>query len=256
MAGCGYDFHKEIDIPDKENIMSKIIFLPLLLISFFQGDNSAFQSTGVATEHINGKGERKHIAVGRDIAPICKDIHITNEVFWQEKYASNKVPSACKSTFITSAGQSIFPIKLHKNVETYGELEVMAFIEQMQKDDTMLLIDTRGEEWYDYRTIPGAINIHYVYIMQPETFKEEYKKALTTLGILGKKMPFDFSQAKTILLFCNGAWCSQSPKMVKALLDLGYPPEKIKWYRGGMDDWLGLSMTTTKQYDARSGAGI
>lgn len=30
------------------------------------------------------------------------------------------------------------------------------------------------------------------------------------------------------------------------MLDLGYPPEKIKWYRGGLNDWLGLSMTTTK----------
>ncbi len=79
----------------------------------------------------------------------------------------------------------------------------------MQKDDSMLLVDTGGEEWYEYRTIiPGAINIHYVYIMKPKNFKEEYQEALITLGIFGKRKPFDFSQAKTILLFCNGAWCS------------------------------------------------
>ncbi len=117
----------------------------------------------------------------------------------------------------------------------------------MQKDDSMLLVDTGGEEWYEYRTIiPGAINIHYVYIMKPKNFKEEYQEALITLGIFGKRKPFDFSQAKTILLFCNGAWCSQSSKMVKALLALCNPPEKIKRYRGEMDDWLGLSITNTK----------
>jgi rhodanese-related sulfurtransferase len=157
------------------------------------------------------------------------------------------VPQACKSTFVTSAGKVIFPMKIHKDIETYGEVEVMAFIKDMQNDTTMLFIDTRDEEWYEYRTIPGAMNIHYVYIMQPKEFEEEYKEALEQLGIIGKKKPFNFSQAKTILLFCNGAWCSQSPKMVNALLALGYPPEKIRWYRGGMDDWLGLSMTTTRK---------
>ena len=226
--------------------MSKNIFIYIICISFSIGSDSALELSSVITEHINDNGEKKTITVERYIDPICKNIHITNEVFWQEKYASSKVPEACKSTFITSGGKMIFPIQLSKEVETYGELEVLAFIKQMQKEDRMLLIDTRGEEWYEYRTIPGAINIHYVYLMKPKTFKEEYQEALITLGILGKKKPFDFSQAKTILVFCNGAWCSQSPKMVKALLALGYPPEKIKWYRGGMDDWLGLSMTTTK----------
>ena len=137
-------------------------------------------------------------------------------------------------------------MKLHKEVETYGELEVMGFIKKMQHDPSMLFIDTRDEEWYGYRTIPGAENIHYLYITMPKVFEEEYKASIKKLGIVQKDNRFDFSHAKTLLLFCNGAWCSQSPKMVKALLSLGYPPKKIKWYRGGMDDWLGLSMTTTK----------
>jgi hypothetical protein len=34
--------------------------------------------------------------------------------------------------------------------------------------------------------------------------------------------------------------------MIRVLLELGYPAEKIKWYRGGMQSWLGLSMTSTK----------
>lgn len=231
--------------------MFKTIFLCFILLSFSKGDGSALELININTTHINHKGESVPFTVKRDIDPLCKNIHITNEIFWQGNYANQKVPETCKSTFITSAGKSIFPMKLHQDVETYGEVEVMAFIKQMQKNDSMLLIDTRGEEWYEYRTIPGAINIHYLYIMQPKTFEKEFQEALGILGILGKKEPFDFSQAKTILLFCNGAWCSQSPKMVKALLALGYPPKKIKWYRGGMDDWLGLSMSTTKKYKAK-----
>lgn len=231
--------------------MFKIIFLCIIFISFSKGDNTSSHMNSVEIDHINSSGKIQHITIAREIDPQCKNIHISNEMFWQGKYASNSVPEVCKSTFITSAGKRIFPMQLHKGVETYGEVEVMEFIKQMQEDNTMLMIDTRDEEWYEYRTIPGAINIHYVYIMMTKVFEEEYKVSLEKLGIIGNKKPYDFSQAKTILVFCNGAWCSQSPKMVKALLALGYPSEKIKWYRGGMDDWLGLSMTTTKKYEAK-----
>jgi len=225
-----------------------------ILFSFFIFHCMAFASesqpslliTGVETEHINHTGKTQRITIKREIDPACKKIHISNDMFWKEQYASREVSKACKSTFITSAGKVIFPMKLHKDVETYGEMEVIRFIKEMQNDPTMLFIDTRDEEWYGYRTIPGAANMHYVYITMPTVFEEEYKISLEKLGIVQKGETYDFSNAKTVLLFCNGAWCSQSPKMVKALIALGYPPKKIKWYRGGMDDWLGLSMTTTK----------
>jgi len=229
--------------------MYRFTFLLIISISlaFSAKSDIALQFTGVETEYINGKGENKQITIEREIDPECMDIHITNDVFWKDGYANNKVPKACKATFITSVGKVIHPMQIHKDIETYGEVEVLAFIKTMQHDDTMLFIDTRDEEWYEFRTIPAAINIHYIYIKKPEVFKEEYKASLKKLSIVSKKKPFDFSKAKTILLFGNGAWCSQSPNMIKALLALGYPAKKIKWYRGGMDAWLGLSMTTTRK---------
>lgn len=230
--------------------MVKIVFLIGIFGFFCFSDemNNSLLTLGVETDHINDSGEKKRMTVKREIDPVCKGIPITNDLFWKDQYASTDISQACKSTFITSAGKTIFPMKLHKDIETYGEIEVLGFIKKMQYDNAMLFIDCRDEEWYTYRTIPGAINIPYDYMMMPKVFEEEYKNALIQLGIRGKQKPFDFSQAKTILLFCNGAWCSQSPKMVKALLALGYPPEKIKWYRGGMEDWLGMSMSTTKKY--------
>lgn len=229
--------------------MYRIAFLFIVFISFsFSLEaNIALQFSGVETDHINAKGEHKQITIEREIDPACLDIHISNDMFWEAEYAAKKIPKACKSTFITSAGKVIHPMQMHKEIETYGEVEVLAFIEMMQYDDTMLFIDTRDEEWYEYRTIPGAINIHYIYIKKPEVFGEEYKASLVKLGVVSKKKSFDFSKVKTILLFGNGAWCSQSPNMIKALLALGYPPKKIKWYRGGIDAWLGLSMTTTRK---------
>ena len=222
--------------------MYKVVMIMFLLFSCLQAED-------IKTDLL--KTNKNEITVlKREIDPKCKLIPITNDMFWEESYASREVPDICKATFITSAGQNISPMILHKNIDTYGEMEVLAFIEKMHDDDSMLFIDTRDEEWYGYNTIPGAINIHYGYIMWSETFPDEYKASLQRLGVMLKEKSYDFSQAKTILLFCNGSWCSQSPKMIKALLALGYPAEKMKWYRGGMDDWLGLSMTTTKQSNA------
>ncbi len=63
-------------------------------------------------------------------------------------------------------------------------------------------------------------------------------------GAYNKDGSWDFSQAKTILLYCNGAWCGQSPTAIRALMDIGYPANKLKYYRGGMQAWQLLGLTT------------
>jgi len=54
---------------------------------------------------------------------------------------------------------------------------------------------------------------------------------------------YNFDNAKTLAMFCNGYWCGQTPTMVRAMLEVGYPAEKIKYYRGGMQAWTSLGMT-------------
>lgn len=230
--------------------MYKSIFLVSVLstIVFCSEAHISLLLNGVEAHYIDSNGDSQQITIKREIDPECKKIGITNDMFWKEQYANHKVSDACKSTFITSAGKMIFPMKLHEDVETYGELEVMEFIKEMQNNPSMLFVDTRDEEWYGYRTIPGADNMHYVYITMPDVFPEEYEASLVKLGIVMRKnKTYDFSDAKTVLFFCNGAWCSQSPKMIKALLSLGYPPKKIRWYRGGMQTWLATGMTSTRK---------
>jgi hypothetical protein len=38
-------------------------------------------------------------------------------------------------------------------------------------------------------------------------------------------------------------WCGQSPTNIRQLLSMGYPADKLKWYRGGMQDWQILGLT-------------
>ena len=118
----------------------------------------------------------------------------------------------------------------------------------MQHDKNLLLVDARMPPWFKYRTIPGAINMPFIYFKKRDEYEFEFEYAMKYLNaILGKDGYYDFSHAKTLAIFCNGPWCSQSVAMINALLELGYPEEKLKWYRGGMQDWLGAGMTSTRK---------
>ena len=134
----------------------------------------------------------------------------------------------------------ITPIEVAPNVKTVGELEVIKFLKKEVNSKTGLLIDARLDEFYNIETIPGAINIPFTLFTNPNSIKE----LLPLLGVVQKEEEYDFSQAKILYLFCNGPWCEQSPRAIKALINLGYPSNKVFYYRGGMQLWKLFSLTT------------
>ena len=209
--------------------------------------NIGFEYEGVAVKTVDANGKLKELVVKRDIPEECKKVPISNTMLWTGNYANAKVPEACKSTYVSSKGK-ILPMQLHEDIDTYGELEVLAFMKEMQENDSMMLIDGRKEQWYNYRTIPGAVNMPFHHFKERQSFEFEFEHEVTRLGVkINDDDTFDFTKAKTLTVFCNGPWCSQSVALIIALLDIGYPPEKIKWYRGGMQEWLAAGMTSTRK---------
>jgi hypothetical protein len=73
---------------------------------------------------------------------------------------------------------------------------------------------------------------------------QDFEIVLDTAGVEYEDGKFDFSNAKTMLLFCNGTWCPQSVWAIENLIKIGYPKEKLLWYRGGMNSWTSLNLTT------------
>lgn len=226
---------------------SLCISLLSICLSLSLSANSGFEYEGINVKFLTNQGTISEISVKRDIPEECKKVPINNTIVWTGNYANTKVPDACKSTYVHTTGK-LLPMHLHEDINTYGELEVLAFIKHMQSDDSMMLIDGRKQEWYDYRTIPGAINMPFHHFKERKAFEFEFEHELRTLGvIINEDETLDFSKAKTIVIFCNGPWCSQSVVMIKALLEIGYPAEKMKWYRGGMQTWLAAGMTSTRK---------
>ena len=142
----------------------------------------------------------------------------------------------------------IRPIKLHKDVETVAELEVIAALEKMAAGDkTIMVVDNRTPDWHARGSIPGSVNVPFTKINRKKGADDlSIAESLEKFGAKETANGWDFSNAKTLYLFCNGMWCGQSPLGIEGLIGEGYPADKINWYRGGMQDWEVLGLTTFK----------
>ena len=137
----------------------------------------------------------------------------------------------------------IHPMQAAIGVETVGELELLDFLVKKVRTNRGLLIDARLPDWYQRGTIPGAVNIPWT-ILTAGPDNPFTAKILRTLDAVEENGEWDFRPALELLLFCNGPWCDQSPRAIKNLIALGYPPEKLFYYRGGMQVWQLLGLTT------------
>jgi rhodanese-related sulfurtransferase len=139
----------------------------------------------------------------------------------------------------------IQPMKIADGVETIDELQLLEYLKRVSAGDkSVLVIDSRGKQWVRRGTIPGSINVHYKKLSLRSADERDIAEILEeTFGAHRGSELWKFRGAKTLVLFCNGMWCGQSPSNIKALLRIGYPPSKLKWYRGGMQDWENLGLT-------------
>ncbi len=143
----------------------------------------------------------------------------------------------------------IQPIVLAPGVETLGEQEILDYLKRMSAgDDTIMVIDSRTPDWVQKGTIPGAVNIPWTSLSpakgaDPISIGEIMEDRFNAKSLEGL---WDYREAKTLVMFCNGMWCGQSPANIKTLLRFGYPADKIKWYRGGMQNWSNLGFNTAK----------
>lgn len=156
------------------------------------------------------------------------------------------------------------PLNIADGVATVAELEVIKFMETAMHRGDGVMIDSRTPSWHEKGTIPGSINIPFTVFEKPADdpelaemlerlgAKERHDvnvvmRSLEKVGLFSgnqKTDTWDFSEAKQLLLWCNGPWCGQSPRAIHALVDLGYPAEKLYYYRGGMQMWQSLGLTT------------
>ncbi|HFQ62279.1 MAG TPA: rhodanese-like domain-containing protein [Epsilonproteobacteria bacterium] len=138
-------------------------------------------------------------------------------------------------------GKDIQPIKMDPNIQTIGEVELLHFMKSKVNTKKGILVDLRSKRAYREESIPSAVNI-------PAKTKDSKVKMEKILKVLGAKRSGDGSldtkKARDVAFYCHGLWCSKSSEMIKTFLELGYPSDKIYYYRGGFQMWKILGFTT------------
>jgi len=144
------------------------------------------------------------------------------------------------------------------------EVELFDFMESELRDGTGVLVDARTPSWHKKGTIPGSVNLPFTQLSKAiddpemvEALELLGAKERGEVGALDKLMEdwgwadnpyltedWDFTQAKSVVVWCNGPACGQSPRAIRGLLNVGYPADKIKYYRGGMQMWQMWGLTT------------
>lgn len=172
----------------------------------------------------------------------------------------------------------IQPVNVAAGVTTVGEVEVFDFMSNEVFNGRGIIVDARTPSWYRKGTIPGSINVPFTVFEADDndpalraamkkirakprndvgTATRTIEMGLASMGLFNadrKTDNWDFSYAKDVLLWCNGPWCGQSPRAIRALLAKGFPAEKIYYYRGGMQMWQILGLTVVLPDDHKVAA--
>ena len=222
--------------------MKLSILILVILSTLYSKENiQSLQFSGVSSTY-----KEKKIFIERLSHPKCLNVGITPEHIFGGDLAGKNVPKECQKSFVTTLG-IVQPITLGDGIQTVGELEVLKFLKLLNIDpEKYAIVDSRKPSWYQEITIPHSINIPYTDITYDENFPKDFEKNLNLLNVSVDKKKLDFSQAKKIIIFCNGSWCAQSARAIEELAKLGYPKDKLLWYRGGLQDWIGLGFTTVR----------
>lgn len=191
-----------------------------------------FAAPGVRADPVGITGDvlRKQINLGSQTIVIERNQDTAATITQEFARTSRPCPPFC-----------IAPMTVAPGVETLGELEVIAFLEQKVATGKGVLMDSRLPDFYLKGAIPGAVNVPFTALDAANPYRDAI---LEVLGAVPTGSGWNFDDAQELALYCNGPWCEQSPRAIAHLLEAGYPPAKLHYYRGGMQDWLMLGLST------------
>jgi rhodanese-related sulfurtransferase len=205
-------------------------------------------SSAVAEEAAGSSDDGMPVKITRSLASV--DVIHNGKTVTIQRYqdTSNRMNPDFTKTSRKCPPFCLQPAQLAVGVETIGELEMLEYLKQKTAgDESLLIIDSRGPKWIAKGTIPGSVNIHYKKLSLSSAGEDAMAEIIENqFDALRMTEFWNFSDARTLVFFCNGMWCGQSPTNIRALLKIGYPPSKLKWYRGGMQAWETAGLTTVK----------
>ena len=206
-------------------------------------------STALPAElSVTGVVSALEVNISADLASVDVMHHGRKVTIMRNQNQSNSINPEFAQTSRACPPFCIQPCEVAPGVKTIAELEVLHFLKRISEGDaSTMVIDSRTPAWVEKGVIPGTVNIPWDTLNIGESDPAAVQEVLENqLGAKRSNGFWNYDNVKTLVLFCNGPWCGQSSIMIKGLLKIGYPPHKILWYRGGMQDWESLGLSTLK----------
>ena len=138
----------------------------------------------------------------------------------------------------------VLPMVPIPGIAPYGEVEVITFLQEVAATGGGALIDARTPEVFAQGSIPGAVNVPHATLSATNPFRNDILVALGARPIGGND--FDYSDVIDLVVFGDGPWSDSAVRALRSLQGAGYPSEKPKFYRGGMQDWMMLGLTVSQ----------
>jgi hypothetical protein len=165
----------------------------------------------------------EEIVISRNSTPDLTSIAAISE-------ANTACPAPCLSPMIVA-----------ESVATLGELDVIEFLSSDLENGDGLLVDARLPDDRIVRFTPGSVNIPSATVSPLNPYRDE---SLMALGAEQSKGIFDFENALKLVIVDGGPATQDTPALITDLLDAGYPSGKIAYYRGSMQVWTTLGLST------------
>ncbi|WP_299414356.1 rhodanese-like domain-containing protein [uncultured Sulfitobacter sp.] len=134
----------------------------------------------------------------------------------------------------------IAPFQAAVGIETVIEPQVLNFLVNAVGKNEGLLLDARMPEDRALGYIPGSVSLPFATLAQDNKFRDQI---LMALGVRVFEDVYNFSDAQRLMIYDNGPSQNDAGVLISYLLEAGYPPELMSYYRGGMQVWSVLALT-------------
>ena len=187
-------------------------------------------------ESVNIFDEKKHSLFETELTPklSTKIIKITKKLSSiKTKHFDVNITIQRKATTVAlSCPPFCIQTMTINGVKTVGEVETLLFIDALKEKKSKLVVDVRNSLAYKKETIPSSINLPYKMLTPKSPYQKE---VLSLLGL--HKSP------QTLLIFGESAFSPEAADAIHQLIQLGYPKDKLLYYRGGVLSWKSAGLT-------------
>lgn len=139
------------------------------------------------------------------------------------------------------------PIEAAPGVKTVGALEVIGFLQSDVAEGRGHLLDLRLPEEFAAAHLPGAINMPAVTLSAENPARRDILRALGAAETAGG---LDFAAAAGLVIHGAGPLHAEAAEGVRALLAVGYPADRLWYFRGGLQEWQDFGLTVSGQTGA------